>query len=353
MVPSMIDLSLPIHEDMLHGGRRPSRETRADGGTRWLLSAHAGTHVEAPLHTAPGGAPIETLALDLLVGPARVLDLTGVETEITPDDLFAAGLADDPRVLLRTANSTGVLRERDKAEAWIGLAPDAAQLLVDRGVRLLGVDYLTVESPAREATFDAHYVLNRAGVAMIESVDLSGVEAGIVDLVCLPLPLAGAEAAPARVVLAPIGDGPLVDLTAAIGEDVAERIVVESFENGNACNVTRWWLGERTGTHVAAPETIEALALDALNGPVVVLDADDLDAAQPGARVLVRGAVDADALAALDAALVGVEGPAPALAIPTLGGLALDGVAPGAYLLTALPIPLRGAAAAPARVFLS
>ncbi|HST41019.1 MAG TPA: cyclase family protein, partial [Conexibacter sp.] len=157
----MIDVSLPVHETMLHGGPRPAKtmvETIAGGDaadvSRWLLSAHAGTHVEAPLHLRDGADAIEALPLDLLVGPATVLDLTSVTGEIEAADLVAAGLgsadAAPERLLLKTTNSAGPLQESEKAEEWVGLAPDAAALLVQRGVRLLGVDYLTVESPARE-----------------------------------------------------------------------------------------------------------------------------------------------------------------------------------------------------------
>jgi kynurenine formamidase len=420
---TMIDLSLPIHPEMLHGGRHPSRETVgsiADGDSanvsRWLLSAHAGTHVEAPLHTSEGGAAIDALGLDLLVGPARVLDLTAVTTEVTAADLLAAGLGDsDPRVLLKTSNSAGVLQEAVKAEEWVGLAPDAAQLLVDRGVKLLGVDYLTVESPSREATFDSHYVLNGAGVAMIESVDLREVAAGEVELVCLPLLLDGAEAAPARVLVGPprATTGTLIDLSVHTTESMLhwgrrpERTVVESFANGNACNVTRWLLGAHTGTHLDAPlhyvdgaGPIDAVGLDVLVGPATVLDltgvtgdvtAADLEAAGVGdaaARVLLKTTNSTGALRAAEkpqtwvglapdgaqllvdrgVELVGIDfltidGPTQTdtweahhvlcgAGIVILECADLAAVDAGAYELTALPIPLRGAEAAPGRAFL-
>jgi arylformamidase len=418
----MIDLSLPIHPEMLHGGRKPSIETvfsLAAGDpynvTRWLLSAHAGTHVEAPLHTDPDGAPVDALDLDLLVGPARVLDLTGSTGEMTADDLIAAGLGDgDPRVLLKTANSAGVLHESEKADDWVGLAPEAAQLLVDRGVKLLGYDYLTFETPAREATFDAHYVLNRSGVALIESVDLDGVPPGDHELVCLPVKLVGAEAAPARVLLGPPRpQGELIDLSVPVSETMLawgqrpQRTVVESFAAGNACNVSRWLIGTHTGTHLDAPlhyvdgaAAIDAAPLDRLVGPARVLDltavegdvgAEDLLAAglaEGDTRVLLKTSNSARALRAAtrpdtwvglahDGAqllvqrgveLVGIDfltlEPAGTSStwethlelcragVSILEVVDLLDVEPGVYELTALPIPLRGAEAAPGRAFL-
>jgi kynurenine formamidase len=419
----VIDLSLPIHPAMLHGGGHPQRDVvaaMADGKlanvTRWLLSAHAGTHVEAPLHTISGGAAVDELSLDLLVGPARVLDLTAVTTEITAADLEAAGLDDDARVLLKTTNSAGALRRSEKAEDWIGLAPDAAQLLVGRGVRLVGIDYLTLEAPSREATFDAHRILNAAGVVIIESVDLLAAEPGPHELVCLPLLIEGAEAAPARVLLGPPRTPPateMIDLSVRISEQMPawgmrpQRTVVEALEEGGACNVTRWYMGVHTGTHLDAPlhhhregAPIESMALERFVGPARVLDltaltedvtAADLDAAGLGdaKRVLLRTVNSAGALHAAqrpatwiglapDGArllaqrgveLVGLDfltldGPHQtatgwdshnlvcAAGMLVLEGIDLRDVPAGDYELTALPIPLLDAEGAPGRAFL-
>lgn len=422
----MVDATLSIHPEMLHGGRRPTVEWpwTLDGGddynvSRWTISAHAGTHVEAPLHTIADGAAIDALPLETFVGPARVLDLTGVASEITADDLLGAGLGDEPRVLLKTANSTTVLLERDKAEHWIGVAPDAAALLVERGVRVLGVDYLTIEAPAREATFDAHYVLNGAGVALIESLDLAGVEAGLVELICPPV-LLDAEAAPARALIRPLdagrlgAGGELIDISIPVRERMLtwgkapQRIVVESLDGGNRCNVTGWTIGTHTGSHVDAPlhysagqPSIDAMPLEVFHGRAQVLDltgvaadvtADDLLGAGLGdaPRVLLKTRNSAERLLHGDAkpdAWIGIGEDAAALLVErgavlvgldflsiegvaeSAGGWAahhvmcdaglalleavdLADVAAGEYELFALPLPLRGAEAAPARVFL-
>ena len=197
-----IDISVPVFPGMLHPGRQPEPryiERIADGDpgnvTRWSLGAHTGTHVEAPLHADDAGAAIDALPLEVLVGPARVLDLTAVEAEITAADLLAAGLGDEQRVLLKTRNSA-VLGESEPPATWVGLAPDGAELLVERGVRLVGIDFLTIDAPTRDTTWDTHLILCPAAVAIVECVDLRTVEAGLYELTCLPVKLRGSEAAP-------------------------------------------------------------------------------------------------------------------------------------------------------------
>ncbi|MGE4428488.1 MAG: cyclase family protein, partial [Solirubrobacteraceae bacterium] len=274
------------------------------------MGAHTGTHVEAPLHTQPDGAPIDALTLDLLVGPARVLDLTGVESEITADDLRAAGLGDEERVLLRTTNSDGLLQGETIPETWVGLAPDGAELLVERGVRLVGVDFYTVEAPGRDKTFDSHYILSGAGISTVECVDLSRADAGVYELICLPVPIRGAEAAPARAVLRPLPSGQVpapIDVTVPVHTGMLHwgrrpvREVVESFENGDRCNVTRWDIGSHTGTHTDAGRhfddskgTIDAYPLDVLIGRARVLDLTAVETEITAADLLAAGLAEGD-----------------------------------------------------------
>lgn len=421
-MPEIIDISVPIFSGMLHPGRQPESidvELIADGHpgnvSRWHIGAHTGTHLEAPLHTKAGGATVDQLPLALLVGPARVLDLTAVESEITPEDLIAAGLGDDERLLIHTTNSERVLHVPQAPSAWVGLTPAAAQLLVDRGVRVLGFDFYTVETAGRDKTFDAHYILSGADVATIEQIDLTGVEAGMYELVCLPVAMRGAEAAPARVVLLPESGGPrpIIDLSVPVHGEMLHWgrrptvEVVESFENGNACNVTRWMIGSHTGFHVDAQlhfveggATIDELELDVLVGPARVLDltgvegddvtASDLLAAGLGdeSRVLLKTQNSTHALKetdrpdhwvgiAPDAAqllidrgvqLVGIDfltidspsrdetWDAHKLLLPADVAIAecvdLSHVEAGVYELVCLPLKLRGSEAAPGGGFL-
>ena len=204
----LYDVSVPVGPGMLHYGRQPERtmvESMAEGApgdvSRWLIGSHTGTHLDAPAHFHQGGETIENIPVEVFVGPATVLDLTGVEgDEITADDLIAAGLDDSDRVLLKTHNSTGALKETTKTP-WVGIDSGAAELLVERGVRLVGIDYLTIDSPAGEVDWPVHNVLCPAGVAILEVIDLADVPAGRYTLASLPIKLVGSEAAPARAVL--------------------------------------------------------------------------------------------------------------------------------------------------------
>jgi arylformamidase len=205
---TMHDISVPDHPGMLHYGRKPEKtmvESIANGDpgnvSRWLIGSHTGTHVDAPAHFVEGATTIEDVPLETLVGPAVVLDLTSVaSSEIGPDDLIAAGLDHTERVLLKTPNSTGALREAEKSP-WVGLGEAAAELLVERDVRLVGIDYLTIDAPAGEIGWPVHHVLCGAGVAILEVIDLSDVAPGRYTLAALPIKLVGSEAAPARAVL--------------------------------------------------------------------------------------------------------------------------------------------------------
>jgi arylformamidase len=159
--------------------------------TRVDLGAHSGTHVDAPLHFIDGAPASETLPLDVLVGPARVLDLTAAKRL---DAAAFEGVELAERVLLKTTNSELWARETF-AEDALQLDGAAAQVLVDGGVRLVGIDYLSIGDP------DAHRVLLGAGVVPVEGLDLRGVEPGDYDLICAPLKLVGSDGAPARVLL--------------------------------------------------------------------------------------------------------------------------------------------------------
>ena len=161
--------------------------------TRVALSAHTGTHVDAPCHFFEGAGGVETLPLDALVGPCVVVEAEAVAGELTPAAF--SGLAPDVRrVLFKTANSELWARP-DFVEESICLSTDAAAEAVRRRLRLVAIDYLTIGGP------EAHRTLLAAGVVPLEGVDLRGVEPGPYRLVCLPLLLAGADGAPARTVL--------------------------------------------------------------------------------------------------------------------------------------------------------
>ena len=159
--------------------------------TRLDLGAHTATHVDAPLHFIEGAPATEALPLDALIGPASVLDLTAAERL---DAAAFEGVELAERVLLKTRNSE-LWGRGTFAEDALQLDGGAARVLVDAGVRLVGIDYLSVGDP------EAHRVLLGAGVVPVEGLDLSGVEPGEYELICAPLKLVGSDGAPARAFL--------------------------------------------------------------------------------------------------------------------------------------------------------
>jgi arylformamidase len=164
------------------------------------MSCHTGTHVDAPDHFLNNGKTVESLSLDLLVGRAYVLHLPNVNM-ITASILMDADIPPRTRRLLfKTKNSDlWVNGNKEFQTEFVGLSVDAAELLVDRNVRLVGVDYLSVAS--YKMGKPVHSILLNAGVVVIEGLDLSGVSQGRYTLHCLPLKLGGADGAPCRCIL--------------------------------------------------------------------------------------------------------------------------------------------------------
>jgi arylformamidase len=156
--------------------------------------------MDAPLHFIAGAPSMETLPIDAVVGPARVIQIRDAET-VHPAELEPHALQPGDRVLFRTRNSERRLAEHEFATDFVYIAPDAARYLVERGVRTVGVDYLSVGAFREESGRETHRVLLGAGIWVIEGLNLAGVEPGDYQLICLPLHLVGSDGAPARAVL--------------------------------------------------------------------------------------------------------------------------------------------------------
>jgi arylformamidase len=161
-------------------------------------SVHAGTHVDAPRHFLPDGAGVEALPLEMLCGRTRVIEVI-TRKGITPDDLAGIDLSEDIRVLLKTHNSR-MWGSPEFHSDFVGVTGAAAQHFVDRGVKLLGIDYLSIEV-FRTPGAPAHHTLLAAGVIIVEGLNLAEVESGVYEMFCLPLRLVGSDGAPARVIL--------------------------------------------------------------------------------------------------------------------------------------------------------
>jgi len=164
------------------------------------FGAHTGTHVDAPAHFIKDAAKINSLSLDVLIGPARVIRVPDDATEIDRDFLAQCDLNQVERVLFHTRNSS--FWNEGFRKDFTHLLPEAAEYLVDQEVKLVGTDYLSIEKfhSGHHAT---HIALLSKGVVILEGLNLSDVPAGDYELICLPLKIAegAGDGAPARAVL--------------------------------------------------------------------------------------------------------------------------------------------------------
>jgi arylformamidase len=206
--PRLVDVSVLLAPDLATYPGNPPFELApvkrvADGASsnvsRLTLGTHTGTHVDAPRHFFDDKPGAEALALELLIGRARVIDLPH-RGGITEAHLAAAGLREDLRVLLRTPNSALWNSFDGFHDDYTYLTEGGARFLVDQGVKVVGIDYLSVEQ-FKKAGAPAHRALLGSGVVIIEGLNLSDAEAGAYEMYCLPLRIKDADGAPARVVL--------------------------------------------------------------------------------------------------------------------------------------------------------
>jgi arylformamidase len=201
------DVSVPDRPDMHFYPGDPTLEQtqiraikRGDAANLTYLSlgAHTGTHVDAPAHFIDGAPTLERVGLDRMVGPAQVLDLRG-RAAIDAAALRAHQIHRGDIVLFRTDNSERWALPGFQKD-FVYLTRDAADLLVERGVKTIGWDYLSIEQFGSK-TFEVHKRLLGEGILIIEGLDLREIAAGPYLLSCLPLKLEGVDGAPARAVL--------------------------------------------------------------------------------------------------------------------------------------------------------
>ena len=195
----IFDVSVPIRPGMITYPGDPQVQTERvvsiEHGdianlTRIDFGVHTGTHVDAPLHFIDQSAGADALPLEVFLGPCEVVDATGADAEIGPE-LVPVGVE---RVLFKTRNSE-LWGQAAFDEGFVRIGLAAAQRLVESGVRLVGVDYLSVGEP------ETHRTLLGAGIAAVEGLDLRGIDPGSYSLACLPLRIVDSDGAPARAVL--------------------------------------------------------------------------------------------------------------------------------------------------------
>ncbi|MDQ3697608.1 MAG: cyclase family protein [Gemmatimonadota bacterium] len=167
----------------------------------YSLGAHSGTHIDAPMHFVRDGVSIDRVSLTSLIGPGRVIDIPDSVQAIDAAELDRHEWRGAQRVIFRTRSSVrGWMASRTFHRDFAYIAPDAAQLLADAGVQLVGIDYLSTEQFGAPAPM-AHRILLGKGIPIVEGLALEAVGAGEYDVIVLPMKVAGHEGAPARAVM--------------------------------------------------------------------------------------------------------------------------------------------------------
>jgi arylformamidase len=167
--------------------------------TRLDFGVHTATHVDAPLHFLADGDAAEVLPLAPMLGPADVVDATSVETVLDEASVHGLDIPEgSTRVLFKTRNSR-LWASDEFTRDFVRLDGGGARLLIERGVELVGIDYLSIGNE------DAHRLLLGSGVIAVEGLNLGEVQAGRYTLLCLPLKIVGSDGAPARAILLPPG----------------------------------------------------------------------------------------------------------------------------------------------------
>jgi len=203
----IIDISMSLKKCMLTWPNSPAyaiepfkkiSEGASSNVSKLSLSTHCGTHVDAPRHFFPGGRTLDEIPLEVFVGRARVFN-AGMRKKIDRKFLQKLDFDGVERALFRSVNSA-YLGEKRFRRNYVYFSEDAARFLVEKKIKLLGTDYLSVENYADKKR-PAHHIFLRAGVVLLEGINLLKVKGGDYELVCLPLRVAGADGAPARAFL--------------------------------------------------------------------------------------------------------------------------------------------------------
>ena len=163
------------------------------------FGSHTGTHADAARHFFDDGQPVVMIPLDRLIGPALLIGFSDSVRSVGAADLREHDLKNHKRVLLRTRNSA-FLSQKDFVTDYTYLAPDGAHYLVDEGVELVGIDYLSIEQ-FHSGHHRTHRTLLERSVVIVEGLDLSVPAPGEYEFICLPLRIEGCDGAPARAVL--------------------------------------------------------------------------------------------------------------------------------------------------------
>jgi arylformamidase len=207
-VSSIYDISVPIRSGGLVYPGNPEiditlQQAVAKGASANVslikFGSHTGTHADASRHFFDDGQPVDQIPLERLIGPALLVTFDDKVRAVGAAELREHDIKGRRRILLRTRNST-LLAQKEFARDYAYLAPDGAQYLVDNGVELVGIDYLSIEQ-FHSGHHRTHRILLGHSVVIVEGLDLSLPPAGEYEFICLPLRIEGCDGAPARAVL--------------------------------------------------------------------------------------------------------------------------------------------------------
>lgn len=203
----LYDITLAISESIITWPRDPKvsiQKTRliSKGNScnvsELKFGSHCGTHIDAPYHFEENGIKIDQIPLDYLIGDVTVFNIKNKE-KIDLEDIKSLKLNNINRVIFKTINSTYWKLSEFKSD-FVYLTKEAAQYLVDSSIKLVGIDYLSIEKYGNRGA-DTHHTLLKNGIVVIEGLDLSEVEAGNYELIALPLKIKDCDGSPARVIL--------------------------------------------------------------------------------------------------------------------------------------------------------
>jgi arylformamidase len=221
----LIDITIPFRNGMVHWpsnhAPRVERVMDLDKGDEVTISelrmlSHTGTHIDAPLHFVPKAGTIDEMPLDTMIGPARVIEIKDPES-IKLEELAPYDVQRGERILFKTQNSSKLYKTDEFSKEYVSVSYEAAEYLVNRGIVLVAIDYLSISKYETEADWDSvteyrtksevhrvHRVFLENGIYILETVNLSGVEPGKYELICLPIKLERGDAGLTRAVLRPL-----------------------------------------------------------------------------------------------------------------------------------------------------
>jgi arylformamidase len=208
MASGWIDISLPLRKGMVHWPDDPpflieKYRDMASGDpcnvSNIRMGSHTGTHMDAPMHFIESGKTIDEMPLDATVGPAKVIEIQDPES-IKTRELRSHSIQSNDRILFKTKNSEKYWESDSFIENFVYISHEAALYLAERRIRTVGVDYLSVGGFKKDG-IETHQALLGAGIWIIEGLNLSKVQAGDCQLVCLPLKIEKGDGAPARAMI--------------------------------------------------------------------------------------------------------------------------------------------------------